>query len=314
MKSHQQHITSLNHVHDYNQIHSEGEKRTLIVLWLTAITMIIEIVAGSLYGSMALLADGWHMSTHVAAFGIALFAYRYVKANKESTRFSFGTAKVSVLGGFTSAVALGVVAFIMLFESLYRFIDPHTIQFNEAISVAILGLVVNLASAYILKDSHHHHHRHDHTHDHHHHHDHNLKAAYMHVLADALTSIMAIVALFAGKYFGWMWLDPMMGIVGALIIAVWAWGLLRETAPILLDETIDETIQMKIKESIEADADSDVTDMHIWRVGPKDYAVVISILTHTARSPKYYKEKLSSFDALSHITVEVNVCEDEACR
>ena len=299
------------HSHDFSVKNEKGERRTKYVLILTAITMIVEILAGSIFGSMALLADGWHMGTHVAAFMITIFAYRYARKHADNPAYAFGTGKVSVLGGFASAVALAVVALVMLIESLQRIVDPHTIQFNEAIAVASLGLLVNVISAFLLKDDHHHHH-HDHG-DHHHHHDHNLRAAYLHVLADALTSLLAIIALVSGKYFGWDWLDPIMGIVGAVIITRWSYGLLKQTSPILLDGSIEQEYQSAITEAIEKDADNRITDIHIWRVGANHYAAIISLVTHFPKSAECYKDLLNGFHKLSHTTIEVNACKDESC-
>ncbi len=300
------------HSHDFSVKNDKGERRTKYVLILTAITMIVEIIAGSVFGSMALLADGWHMGTHVAAFMITIFAYRYARKHADNPAYAFGTGKVSVLGGFASAVALAVVALVMLVESMQRIIDPHTIQFNEAIAVASLGLLINVISAFLLKDEHHHHH-HDHG-DHHHHHDHNLRAAYLHVLADALTSLLAIIALVSGKYFGWDWLDPIMGIVGAVIITRWSYGLLKQTGPILLDGSIEETYQASIKETIEKDSDNQISDIHIWKVGANHYAAIISVVTHFPKSTEYYKELLNDFHKLSHITIEVNACDGDVCK
>jgi len=299
------------HSHDYSIKNNKGERRTKYVLILTAITMVVEIVAGSIYGSMALLADGWHMGTHVAAFMITIFAYRYARKHENNPAYAFGTGKVSVLGGFASAVALTVVALVMLIESMQRIIDPQIIQFNEAIAVASLGLFINIVSAFLLKDDHHHHH--EHSHEHHHHHDHNLKAAYMHVLADALTSLLAIIALVSGKYFGWDWLDPIMGIVGAVIITRWSYGLLKQTSPILLDGSIEQEYQSAITEKIENDSDNRISDIHIWKVGANHYAAIISLVTHSPKSVQYYKNLLADFDKLSHTTIEVNVCEGEPC-
>jgi len=304
------HIHSLEnwqHNHDFAVIHEKGEKRTLLVLLLTAVTMVVEIAAGQLFGSMALLADGWHMGTHVAAFAITIFAYRYAKRHADNPSFSFGTGKVSVLGGFASAVALAVVAFIMAMESINRLANPQEIHFNEAIVVACVGLFINLLSAYLLRD----HHDQSHSHEHHHH-DHNLKAAYFHVLADALTSVLAIIALFAGKYIGWGWMDPVMGIVGALVIARWSYGLIRDTSSILLDQSVDGERERKIKEKIEADSDNLVSDIHIWKLGAADYAALISIVTHFPKSPEYYKNILAGFN-ISHITIEVNSCSGDSC-
>ncbi len=261
-------LERLQHSHDFSVKNRKGERRTQYVLMLTAVTMVVEILAGSIYGSMALLADGWHMGTHVAAFMIAIFAYRYARKHANDPAYAFGTGKVNVLGGFASAVALAVVALVMLAESLQRLFDPQIIHFNEAITVAVLGLLVNLVSAILLKDGHgHDHHAHAHTH-----HDHNLRAAYMHVLADAMTSLLAIVALVSGKYFGWNWLDPVMGMAGAIIITRWSYGLLKQTSPVLLDASIDEDYRLAIREAIEGDADNRISDFHIWKVSASHYA------------------------------------------
>jgi cation diffusion facilitator family transporter len=298
------------HSHDFSLIHEKGERRTIQVFALTAITMVVEIVAGQLYGSMALLADGWHMGTHVAAFGISLFAYHYARRNASSERFSFGTGKVSVLGGFASAVALAVVALVMALESISRLFESREIHFNEAIMVASAGLLVNLVCALLLQD----HHVHDTSGDGDHtHHDHNLRAAYLHVLADALTSVLAIAALLSGKFFGWQRLDPVMGIVGAVVITRWSWQLLTDTSFILLDRSGDGSMRKTIKESIERDSDNRVSDMHLWRVGPAHYSALISIVTHYPKHPDHYKQLLGGLQQLSHLTVEVNPCESEPC-
>lgn len=309
---HSQTLSKWQHSHDFSVVHKHGEKRTFQVLALTAITMVLEIAAGLAFGSMALLADGWHMATHVAAFSITIFAYRYAKKHARSRRFSFGTGKVSVLGGFASAVALVVVALMMALESVHRLFSPQDIRFNEAIGVAAVGLAVNLLSAFLLRGHHDHSHGHGHHHDHGHH-DHNLRAAYLHVLADALTSVLAIVALFAGKYWAWNWLDPMMGIVGAAVITKWAHGLLKETSGILLDGSIHADIQEKVVKTIESDKDNRVADIHIWKVGPDHYAAVISVVTHDAQAPQYYKRLIDEHADLAHVTVEVNPCVSESC-
>ena len=303
-------LDSWQHSHDFSVKNDKGERRTQYVLILTAVTMIVEILAGSIYGSMALLADGWHMGTHVAALMITIFAYRYARKNASNPAYAFGTGKVSVLGGFASAVALAVVALVMLIESMQRVFNPHDIHFNEAIAVAVLGLSVNIVSAFLLKDDHHHH---DHDDERHHYHDHNLRAAYLHVLADALTSLLAIVALLSGKYFGWNWLDPVMGIVGAIIITRWSYGLLKQTSPILLDGSIEEKYHSSIKNTIEKDSDNRVSDLHVWKVGANHYAAIISIVTHFPKSAEYYKGLLKDFHRLSHTTIEVNVCGGEPC-
>ncbi len=296
------------HSHDFSVKNEKGERRTQYVLVLVAITMVAEIIAGSVFGSMALLADGWHMGTHVAAFLITIYAYRYSRKHARSPAYSFGTGKVGVLGGFASAVALAVVALVMLIESLHRIIDPQIIQFNAAISVAVIGLLVNIVSVFLLKDNH--------AHTHHgdgHHHDHNLKAAYLHVLADALTSLLAIVALLSGKYFGWNWLDPVMGIVGAVIITRWSYGLLKQTSPILLDGSIDDKYKIAIHEAIEKDSDNRISDLHIWKVSENHYAAIISLVTHFPKPVEHYKKLLDDFHKLSHLTIEVHECKTEPC-
>lgn len=301
-------IKQWQHDHEFAAAQTGGEQRTRIVVALTAITMIVEIIAGSVFGSMALLADGWHMGTHVAAFAITLFAYGYARRHAHSGMYSFGTGKVSVLGGFTSAVVLVIVAVMMVIESTSRMIDSHVIQFNQAIAVAIIGLVVNLISAWVLEGGHHHghgHDDHDDDHDDEMHHDHNLRAAYLHVLADALTSVAAIIALLSGKYLGWMWMDPLMGIVGALVITRWAWGLLRDTSGILLDKSEHADVYKKIKEVIEHDGENHITDLHVWRIGPNHLAAIIAVASREAKSPAHYKKLLLNAE-LVHVTVEVN--------
>lgn len=295
------------HTHDFVSHNHKGEKRTFYVLVLTLVTMIVEISAGTLFGSMALLADGWHMGTHAAAFCITLFAYRYAKQHANSKRFSFGTGKVSVLGGFTSAIALGMVALMMMVESVHRLFNPESIQFNEAILVAVIGLVVNLASMLLLQDQHHHGHDHHHGeqrgHHHEHHHDHNLTAAYFHVLADTLTSLLAIIALTIGKFYGWIWLDAVMGIVGALVIGKWTLGLMKQTAPVLLDESIDKQYQTDIKTVLEPYAE--VVDLHVWKISGHHYSAAIAIRNHSDKTLSEFKQLLSKFDKIHHLTLEV---------
>jgi len=310
-KLHRHTLQMLRHTHDYSVHNEKGEHRTRLVLIMTAITMVVEIVAGGLFGSMALLADGWHMGTHVAAFMIALFAYRHARLNVDNPEYSFGTGKVSVLGGYSSAVALAVVALVMLLESLQRIISPHDIHFNEAIIVAATGLLVNVVSALLLKDDHDH--AGDHPQGHHHHHDVNLRAAYLHVLADALTSVLAIAALVSGKFLGWNWLDPVMGMVGAIIIARWSYGLLRQTGPVLLDASIDRAYQDAIRQTIETDSDNRIADMHVWKIGADHYAAIISLVTHFPKASEHYRQLLAGFHRLTHVTVEVNECRDEPC-
>lgn len=313
------------HAHNFLNNHQQAEKRTKIVLVLTAVTMIVEVIAGTVFGSMALLADGWHMATHVGAFGITVFAYRYARNHVNDTRYSFGTGKVSVLGGFASAITLAVIALMMIIESLIRLFQPQTIQFNEAIYVAIIGLVVNLASALLLQGEHDHHHGHAHEHLHGHEHsqeheqeanhgsDHNLRAAYIHVLADALTSVFAIAALFSGKFLGWVWMDATMGLVGAAVIAKWAYGLIQDTGLILLDGASDKQTKLQIIEAIEGDGDSRVTDLHVWHIGQSHLSATISVVTHAPQQPEHYRKLVNHIPLLSHIVVEVNDCPGELC-
>ncbi|MFZ3531266.1 CDF family Co(II)/Ni(II) efflux transporter DmeF [Vibrio harveyi] len=299
------------HSHDFVSHNQKGEKRTLYVLILTVTTMVVEIAAGTMFGSMALLADGWHMGTHAAAFCITLFAYRYAKQNAHNDRFSFGTGKVSVLGGFTSAIALGIVALMMMVESIHRLFNPESIQFNEAIMVAVIGLVVNLASMLLLQDHHHHghdhHDHHSHDHEHEHHHDHNLTAAYFHVLADTLTSLLAIVALIVGKFYGWVWLDAMMGIVGAVVIGKWTLGLMKQTAPVLLDESINKSYRDEITETLIPYAE--IVDLHIWKVSGHHYSAAIALKNHSNKTLDEFKQLLSKFDKIHHLTLEVQTTE-----
>lgn len=292
---------------------------TLVVIAITITMMVVEITSGFIFGSMALLADGWHMATHTIALGITLFAYSFSRKNIDNPRYSFGTGKVGVLGGFASAVSLAVVALFMIIESVERLFSPEDIHFNEAILVAVIGLVVNLVSAILLQGSgghhHHHHHGHEHSHDHSHGHvDHNLKAAYMHVVADALTSFFAIIALLTGKFWGLNWLDPVMGIVGALVIVRWAYGLVKDTAGTLLDSGVEPALMERVKGIVEADRDNRVTDLHLWKLGGSQVSAIISLVTHYPQPPFYYKELLEGVEELEHITVEVNPAEGEPCQ
>ncbi|ADT89358.1 cation diffusion facilitator family transporter [Vibrio furnissii NCTC 11218] len=292
------------HTHTFSYANEKGEKRTLYVLLLTLITMAAEISAGSIYGSMALLADGWHMGTHAAAFCITLFTFHYARKHQDSRQYTFGTGKVGVLGGYTSAIGLGLVALFMFGESLHRLFNPLSIQFNEAIVVAVIGLLVNVASMFLLHD-HHDHHDHHHQHDHDHVHDHNLTAAYMHVLADALTSLLAIAALIVGKYLGWVWLDPIMGIVGALVITKWAVGLMKQTAPILLDAHIERNYEQKLLTKL-AQSGGEVMDIHMWKVSSSHYAATIRLNSEANKDAAYFRQQLAEFDKLHHLTLEVN--------
>jgi cation diffusion facilitator family transporter len=281
---------------------SRNERRTWCVIALTVATMLVEIVGGKIYGSMALLADGWHMGTHAGALGITAFAYTYARRHAENPRFTFGTGKVTVLGGYTSAIVLALIALLMLWESGRRLVDPVSIRFNEALVVAFIGLCVNLASAFLLRG-----------HDHNEHHDHNIRAAYLHVLADALTSVLAIAALLTGKAFGWIQMDPMMGIVGSLIIARWSYGLIKDTSKILLDREAHPERLAAIKRVVESESDNRVSDIHLWWVGPNQYAAVITVLTHHPRPPDHYRNLLGDFEELNHVTVEIKGYDGPSC-
>jgi cation diffusion facilitator family transporter len=306
--------------HDHNYLtaqHSHAERNTWRVIVLTAVMMVVEIVAGTMLGSMALLADGWHMASHVSALGISAFAYAYARRHAANARYSFGTWKVGVLGGFSSAIVLGVIAVLIAWESLGRFAEPLAIDFDDAILVACIGLAVNLVSAWMLDVPH------DHGQEHDHaealpargavHHDHNLRAAYMHVVADALTSVFAIAALLTGKYLGWVWMDPLMGVVGACIIARWSWGLVRDTSRVLLDGDVEPELAESLRRRIERHADNKIVDLHLWRVGPQQLSVIISLVTHDPLPPEHYKQLLDGVVDLSHVTVEVNRCPGESC-
>ena len=309
---HDEHIAQWHHDHAFGQDQKRsGEKRTLIVVGLTLVMMVWEIAAGLVYGSMALLADGLHMGSHATALGIAAFAYAYARKNATNARFSFGTGKVNALGGFTGALLLAGFALFMVIESVDRFMNPVVISFNGAIFVAVIGLIVNGVSAWILGDDHDHSHAHQedesHSHHHHSHHDHNRQAAYFHVLADALTSLLAIIALLAGKYAGWNWMDPLMGIVGAILITRWSWGLLQTTASVLLDEQQASIVQ-DIKRTVECD-DTRVSDLHVWSIGPNLYAAIVAIVAHDPQPPGHYRDRIQTgHSSLVHVTVEVETC------
>jgi cation diffusion facilitator family transporter len=263
---------------------------------------------GLMSHSMALLADGWHMSTHVTAFLITAVAYYLARRHASNVRFSFGTGKIGVLGGFASAVVLSVVALLMAVESVRRLFVPLTIHFNEAIGIACLGLAVNLGCAFLLKDNHHHE---DHSHGSAHQHDLNLRAAYLHVLADAFTSVLAIVALSGGKFFGWAWLDPVVGMVGSGVVFSWAYTLLRDTSGILLDRTPPSSdLPEEIRRAVESDGDSLVTDLHVWQVGTGKFAAIVSIVAHRPKSSDEYRELLRGHAELVHLTIETQHCRE----
>lgn len=316
-----------NWTHDHNFLgaqHARNEQRTWLVVWLTLGMMVAEIVGGSLFGSMALLADGWHMSTHAVAIGIAALAYRYARRHADNPRFAFGTGKFGELAAFTSAVVLGMVAVMVAYESVLRMADPKPIAYGEAIAIAVIGLLVNLASAWLLREDHdHHHHGHDHNHHHDHAHDHashdhdqphahqhrdnNLRAAYVHVLADAATSVMAIAALILARTFGWAWIDPVVGLVGSLVIASWAYGLIKNAGAVLIDVVPDSNVANHIRDRLEVEGDR-ISDLHLWQVGPGHYSAIVTIVTDQPKPPASYKAKLGGLQQLSHVTVEVDQC------
>jgi cation diffusion facilitator family transporter len=298
------------HDHDFlGEQHSRNERRTWIVVALTAAMMVGEIVAGSVFGSMALLADGWHMATHAAALGIAGLAYLFARQHTRNSRFAFGTGKFGDLAAFSSAIILAIIAVQIAYESAVRLVSPVPIAYGEAIFVAALGLCVNLVSAWLLRDDHHDHHDHHHGHDHSHahHHDNNLRAAYIHVVADAATSILAILALVVAMYSRWVWADPAVGIVGSVVIASWAYGLIRASGAVLLDVSADQKLETVIRDRLEMEGDK-VTDLHLWQVGPGHRAAVISLVSDHPLPPATYKKRLRGLRGLSHVTVEVEAC------
>ena len=288
--------------------HDENARRTLWVVALTFVMMIGEIAAGYLTGSMALLADGFHMATHAGALGIAAAAYGFARRNANNRRYSFGTGKVGDLAGFASAMVLGLVSLGIAGESIFRLFEPTTVAFGEATLIAIVGLGVNILSAFLLigHHGHDHGHQHDHAHghDHHHHHDNNLRSAYVHVLADALTSVLAIAALLAGRYLGWVWLDPAMGIVGSIVIAKWAYNLMRDSAAVLLDTT-DEPVAAEIRELLEISDDVRISDLHVWQVGPQARAAIVSVVAAAGVTAEAIRERLAPVHELSHLTIEL---------
>jgi len=301
------------HGHDFTDDFSVAEKNTRRVLMLTAAMMFAEIIFGLKYHSMALFADGLHMGTHVAAFLITVLAYFFARRHAADASFSFGTGKFGVLGAFTSAIVLGGVGLVMAGESIGRLIHPLTIQFNQAIFVACLGLTVNVVSALILKDQHHeHHHGHDHHAGHEHSHDLNLRAAYLHVIADAVTSLLAIAALLSGKFFGWYWMDAIMGLVGSAVIGQWAYSLVRQTTVILLDRIpASSDLPVVIREGIENDGDSLITDLHIWQVGVNKFAAIIRVVAHRPKAPDEYRQALKIHEELVHVSVETQLCQEQ---
>ena len=309
--------------------HDNAERRTWAVIALCLAMMVAEIGGGWLFGSIALVADGLHMSTHAGALLLAALAYRYASRHAADPRFSFGTGKFGDLAGFTSAIVLAMVALLIGYEAVLRLVTPVPIRFSEAIPIACLGLAVNVASVWLLGGGHAHHHHaggHDHHHDHHDHdghhdHDHghghghgviardnNMRAAIVHVLADAAVSVLVIAGLLLARRFGWQWLDPAVGIAGAAVIASWAWGLVRDTGAILLDMNPDRHMAERLRQTVESDGDR-VSDFHLWRLGPGHLGAIFCVHTGRARDPAYYRDRLRQFSAVSHLTVEVH-CQD----
>jgi len=287
-----------------NPLAERGIRRAL---WLTSIMMVVEIAGGWWFNSMAVLADGWHMSSHSFALGLSAFAYSFARKHASDRRYAFGTWKVEVLGGYTSAILLLAIAALMVFQSVERLVTPQAIHYREAIIIAIVGLVVNLVCAWWLKDSHSHGHDHEQGHAHEHaHQDMNVRAAYVHVLADAATSVLAIIALAGGLLWGLGWLDPLMGLVGAVLVSVWAWGLMRDSGRILLDAEMDAPVVEEIREVIEKGAVSaQIVDLHVWRVGREKYSVVLTVRTDSGKDGEFFRRALCVHEELAHVTVEV---------
>ena len=300
---------SCSHPHVFNEGNPLAEKNTRRAVIFTAIMMVIEIAGGWAFNSMALLADGWHMSSHVLALGLSLFAYAAARRYATDARFAFGTWKMEVLAGYTSALALIGIALLMLYESVIRLVTPAPIHYTQAIAIAILGLLVNLVCAWLLKDSHGHDHGHGHDHHHGHgeHQDLNLRSAYIHVITDAATSVLAIVALIGGMLWGASLLDPVMGIVGGILVAIWAVGLIKQTGRVLLDAQMDDPVVQEVRDVIaESPIEAKICDLHVWKVGKGKYACIVSIATTSNASPEDFKQQLSVHEELVHITVEIN--------
>lgn len=295
------------HSHIFDEGNPLAERNTRWAVLLTALMMVVEIIGGWTYNSMALLADGWHMSSHALALGLSVMTYAAARRFANDKRFAFGTWKIEVLGGYTSAIFLVGIAGLMLYQSGERLISPTPIHYDQAIVIAVVGLMVNLVCAWLLKDGHSHgHHNHEH-HNHEQHHDMNLRSAYVHVITDAATSVLAIFALIGGKLWGAAWLDPVMGILGAILVAVWAYGLIRDTSRVLLDAEMDAPVVAEIWEVIESSPiKATITDLHVWRVGKGKYSCILSLLASEEVEPDYFKQLLRIHEELVHITVEVN--------
>jgi len=315
---HTQDLSAWTHDHVFDEGNHAAERGTRAVMWITAAMMVVEIAAGWWFNSMALLADGWHMSSHAVAIGLSSFAYAAARRYARDPRFAFGTWKIEVLGGFASAIFLLGVAALMVAGSVERIVSPQPIHYQEAMLVAAVGLLVNIVCAMILGGVHDHHEHHgEHTHDdhlehHRHHHDLNLKSAYVHVIADAATSVLAIVALAGGWLYGWSWLDPVMGIVGAVLVAVWAKNLITETGKVLLDREMDHPVVEEIRQAVETGPDAGqtrITDLHVWRVGKRSYASALTVVTHDKTlTANRVRERLSVHEEIVHATVEIHQC------
>lgn len=314
-------LTAWSHDHLFDQGSHAAERGTRVVMWITAVMMVIEIIAGWWFNSMALLADGWHMSSHAVAIGVSSFAYSAARRYARDPRFAFGTWKIEVLGGFASAIFLLGVAAMMVVGSVERILSPQVIHYQEAMVIAAIGLVVNIVCAMILGNAHDHHHghhddHHGHEHGHTHGHDLNLKSAYLHVIADAATSVLAIVALAGGWIYGWSWLDPVMGIVGAALVAAWARNLIIETGKVLLDREMDHPVVQEIRDAVETGpeaGDTRISDLHVWRVGKSNYSCALTLVTHDpALTPTRVREQLAEHEEIVHATIEIHryPCED----
>jgi len=333
-------IDDLRHGHYFlGEAHEHNERKTWIVIGITSVMMVTEIVGGIWFGSVALIADGLHMSTHTGALLIAALAYTYSRRYAHDQRFAFGTGKLGDLAAFASAIVLAMVALLIAYESVERFFNPVQIAFDEAIPIAFLGLIVNLVSAFLLRDDHHHHHGHghghdhddhDHDHDHHHDHDHdhdhhhhghddhghdrhaayrrdnNLRAAFLHVAADVVVSVLVIIGLFAARALGWLWLDPVVGLLGATVVAIWSWSLIRSAGAVLLDMSPDPTLPQKIADRLEQNGDR-IFDLHLWRIGPGHVAGIVSLASSQPQGPSVYRRRLADLRSLSHITIEVEL-------
>jgi cation diffusion facilitator family transporter len=314
---HTQSIDAFRHEHVFlGGAHERNERRTWIVIAICSVMMVAEIVGGLLFGSVALIADGLHMSTHAGALLIAALAYTYSRRLAGDRRFAFGTGKLGDLAAFTSAIALAMIALLIAYESVERFFHPVAIAFNEAIPIAVVGLGVNVLSAFLLQDDHGHHHAHDDDHDHHHSHEHahylrdnNLRAAFVHVMADAAVSILVIIGLVAGRQFGWTFMDPVMGMAGAIVIMSWSWSLVRSAGAVLLDILPNQSLPATITERLETEGDR-ICDLHLWRVGPGHISGIVALVSSHPQAPSVYKARLADLAGLSHLTVEVEPCAD----